>query len=151
MKISRIANFINNSKTAQKVLKSIDRNPAIYGAASSFVLAAVLRPSLIGCFNFKDEKDKKYSQASAIAAGSIELLSSIALFLPLNKSIENASKKLYDCKNTIFYQNAQRLRQYKSITNRGIKVLSLIPISLARFALVKPIVDTLFKDKNQNA
>lgn len=150
MKINRVANFINKSKSAQALLKNIDKNPAMYGAASSFVLAAVLRPTLIGAMPFKDKKDKQYSQASAVAAGVVELASSAALFIPLNKILSTASDNLYKKTGTIFTENPAALRQFKSVTNRGIKVLSLIPISLLRFSIVKPIVNLCFGGKNEN-
>jgi hypothetical protein len=150
MKINRIAKFINESKTAQKVLKNINDNPALYAAASSFALASVVRPTLIGVMPFKEKKDKHYSQASAIAAGVVELGASVALFTPVNKVIQKASDNLFKTAGTVYHNNPQVLRQFKSITNRGIKVLSLIPISLLRFSLVKPIVNVCFGGKNEN-
>ena len=149
MQVSRVANFINRSKVIQSTLKHINKNPAMYNALASFTLASVMRPTLIGCFNFKDNKDKKYSQASSIAAGLVELAATAAIFLPLNKNICNASKILYSTGNTIYKNNPVPLRQFKSLTNRIIKAAALIPISLARFSLVKPIVDTLFKEKKK--
>lgn len=150
MQINRVANFINHSKTAQKLLKSVNDNPALWSASSSFFLASILRPGLIGVMPFKDKKDKKYSQASSIAAGLVELGASIALFIPLQKSICKASENLYKTTGTIYHNNPVVLRQFKSITNRGIKALALIPISLARFSLVKPIVNFIFgKEKNE--
>ena len=151
MNVQCIANFLNNSKTAQSVLKSIDKNPAVYSAAASFVLAGVMRPAAIGVMPFKEKKDKQYSQASAVAAGLVELASTAAIFFPLNKSIAKASDNLYKAKGTIFHENAAALRQFKSITNRGIKAMALIPISLLRFSLVRPIVDTLFGKERKNA
>lgn len=150
MKVNRIANYINNSKTAQTVLKSIDKNPAVYSAVSSFVLAGMMRPALIGCMPFKDKKDKQYSQASAVAAGVVELGATAALFIPLNKSIAKASDNLYKASGTFYKDNAQALRQFKSVTNRGIKVLSLVPISFLRFSLVKPVVNLFFGGKNES-
>ena len=149
MAVSRVANFINKSKTAQSVLRGINKNPAIFTAVSSFALASILRPALIGCFNFKDKKDKKYSQASAVATGLVELGMSMALFFPLNKVIEKASRGLYDSQGSFFHKNNLALRQFKSVTNRVAKLVALVPISLARFALVKPIVDIVFNDKKK--
>ena len=147
MSVERVANFINRSKTAQRLLKAVNNNPAVVTAVMSFGLSSMLRPAIIGCFNFKDKKDKKYSQASAVAAGLIELASTIAIFIPLNKSISKASKALYECKGSFYEKNNIALRQVKSITNRGAKLLALIPMSLARFALVKPVVDIMFGGK----
>ena len=150
MKPERVANFINNNITAQKILKGVNKNPAIYNSASAFVLASVMRPSLIGVMPFKDKKDKQYSQASAIAAGLVDLAATAAIFIPLNKSIKFASDKLYKKKGSYFEGNAPALRQFKSLTNRGIKALALIPISFLRFSLVHPLVDIFFKGKNES-
>ena len=149
MGVERVASFINHSKTAQRVLKAVNNNTAVVTAVMSFGLSSILRPALIGCFNFKDQKDKKYSQASAIAAGLIELASTIAIFIPLNKCIAKTSKALYESKGSFYEGNNLALRQFKSVTNRGAKLLALVPMSLARFALVKPVVDVMFGGKKK--
>ena len=145
--IPKIASFINNSKGAQRVLRAVNDNTAVFSAAMAFGLSAIVRPTIIGCFNFKDKKDKKYSQGSAVAAGLIELLGTAAIFIPLNKSIAKASKTLYTTTGSFYEGNKLALRQFKSVTNRGAKLIALVPMSLARFALIKPVVDLLFKDK----
>ena len=151
MDVKKVANWINNSERAQKLLKHVNKNPAVYSAASAFVLAGMMRPGLIGVMPFKEKKDKQYSQASAVAAGVVELAATCAIFLPLNKSIKSASDKLYKMKGSYFEGNAPALRQFKSLTNRGTKALALVPISLLRFSLVRPIVDIFFgKDKNKD-
>lgn len=151
MKVARItrgiANWVSNSERAQKTLKCINRNPAIFSAVVSFGLASILRPMAIGILPFKNDKDKKCSQASAVSAGLIELASTIAVFTPLNNSIEKVSKSLYKSKGTFYEGNNLALRQFKSVTNRGAKMLFIIPMSLARFALIKPILTNVFKEK----
>lgn len=143
----RVANWIGNSSRAQRALKQINKNPAVFSAVVSFGLASILRPVAIGVLPFKNDKDKKCSQASAISAGLIELASTIAIFIPLNKSIEEVSKSLYKSKGTFYEGNNLALRQFKSVTNRGAKMLFIIPMSLARFALIKPLLNSLFKEK----
>lgn len=151
MKIDKIAegiaNYINNSKRTQELLKGINRNPAVFGAAVSFCLASILRPVTIGLLPFKNKNDKKTSQASAISAGLVELISTVAVFIPLNKAIEKTSKNLYKSIGSFYEGNNVALRQFKSVTNRGFKLIFLIPLSLARFALVKPLMKRLFEDK----
>ena len=142
-----IAGFINKSERTQKVLKGINRNPAVFGAATSFILASILRPATIGLLPFKNKNDKKTSQASAISAGLVELISTIAVFIPLNKAIEKTSKNLYKSTSSFYEGNNVALRQFKSVTNRGFKLGFLVPLSLARFALVKPLMNKLFNDK----
>lgn len=147
----KIANWINNSKGAQKVLRGINRNPAIFSAITAFTLASILRPAAIGLLPFKNEKDKKVSQASAVSAGLVELGATAAIFLPLNKAIEATSKRLYKAKGSFYEGNNVALRQFKSVTNRGFKLLFLIPMSLARFSLVKPLTNKLFANKGEEA
>ena len=142
-----IANYINNSKRTQEVLKGINRNPAVFGAAVSFCLASLLRPATIGLLPFKNKNDKKTSQASAISAGLVELISTVAVFIPLNKAIEKTSKNLYKSTGSFYEGNNIALRQFKSVTNRGFKLAFLVPLSLARFSLVKPLMNKLFNDK----
>lgn len=145
MKVNRIANWINHSKTAQKVLKNVNDNPAWYGALATGVFTLALRPATIGVMPFKEKKDKQYSIGSSLAAGTMELLGSALIFNGCNKAIKTASDNLYKATGTIYHENPAVLRQFKSITNRGIKVLALLPLSLARFALVKPFVNVLFE------
>lgn len=146
-----IAGWIERSKGAQKALRSINKNPAIFSAVVSFGLASLLRPTAIGLLPFKNDKDKKCSQASAVSAGLVELASTIAIFIPLNKSIEKTSKSLYKSKGTFYEGNNIALRQFKSVTNRGAKLLFIIPMSLARFALIKPIMNSIFKEEKKVA
>ena len=144
-----IANWIGESPRAQKALRCVNRNPAIFSAVVSFGLASILRPTAIGLLPFKNDKDKKCSQASAVSAGLIELASTVAIFIPLNNCIEKVSKSLYKNKGTFYEGNNLALRQFKSVTNRGAKMLFIVPMSLARFALIKPIMNSVFKDKPQ--
>jgi hypothetical protein len=144
-----VADWINNSKGAQNTLRKINKNPAVFSAIASFGLASICRPLAIGVLPFKNEKDKKCSQASAISAGLIELVSTAAIFIPLNKSIEETSKSLYKSKGTFYEGNNLALRQFKSVTNRGAKMLFIIPMSLARFALIKPLLNSVFKEKEE--
>lgn len=145
----KIANWINNSEGAQKVLRGINKNPAVFSAITAFTLASILRPAAIGLLPFSNDKDKKCSQASAVSAGLVELAATAAIFVPLNKCIEKSSKALYKSKGTFYENNNVALRQFKSVTNRGFKLLFLIPISLARFALVKPLMKKIFNSDDK--
>ena len=153
MKVDKIAEkiavWINKSEGAQKFLKKVNKNPAVFSAGVSFGLASVLRPATIGVLPFKNKGDKKTSQASAVSAGLIELASTVAAFIPLNKLIEKTSKSLYSSKGLFYSENNVALRQFKSVTNRGFKLFALVPISLLRFALVKPLMKSIFENKEE--
>ena len=119
MNVDRIASFINNSKTTQRVLRAVSDNPALESAGVSFVAAAMLRPAAQGMLPIKDSADKKYTIGSSITAGVTELVTAAVLFIPANKLIQKTSKQLYSSsKDTLYKVNAQLLRGYKSLTSR---------------------------------
>lgn len=141
----KIANYINNGKGAQKFLKKVNKNPAIYNAGASLVLASLMRPSAMFILPIKNEKDKKVSISSSVATGLVELISTLALFIPLNKIIEKTSQTLYNSKNNFFANNNLALRTYKSLNNRFLKLMSLPLLSVLRFTLVPHLNKFLFK------
>ena len=149
MNVDRIASFINNSKVTQKVLRAVSDNPALASASVSFVAASILRPSAQGVLPIKDKKDRAYTIGSSVATGVTELALSTAIFIQANKTIQKVSKQLYSSsKDTIYKENSLLLRQFKSLSNRFLK-LSILPLtSWLRFAAVAPFVKLLFrKDK----
>lgn len=149
MRVNKIADFINKSKITQKILRGVSDNPALASAGIAFVAASIFRPSMQYALPIKDKKDKAYTVASSVATGVTELALSAAIFIPANKLIQKTSKQLYSTtKNTIFKENPEILRSYKSLSNRFLK-LGLLPLtSWARFAAIAPFVKFLFgKDK----
>lgn len=147
MRPEAVANFISNSKPTQRLLQGVNGNPAVYTAASAFVFASVMRPTIIGALPFKEKKDKQYSQASAVSAGLIDFLVTTAIFIPLNKSIDKASAQL----TAGVFKYSRVVNQFKSLTNRGLKLLSFVPMSIARLAIIRPLVDTMFgKEKSDS-
>ena len=148
MRVDKIADFINHSKVTQKILRSVSDNPALASAGISFVAASIIRPFGQAALPIKDDKDKKYTIASSIATGVTDLLFAAAIFIPANKLIQKTSKELYSStKNTIYKENSQLLRSYKSLSNRFLKVLTLPGTSWLRFAMVAPFVKLLFGKK----
>ena len=149
MRVDKIADFINKSKVTQKILRGVSDNPALASAGIAFVAASIFSPSMQYVLPIKDKKDKAYTVASSVATGVTELALSAAIFIPANKLIQKTSKQLYSTtKNTIFKENPEILRSYKSLSNRFLK-LGLLPLtSWARFAAIAPFVKFLFgKDK----
>ena len=149
MRVDKIADFISKSKVTQKILRGVSDNPALASAGIAFVAASIFRPSMQYALPIKDKKDKAYTVASSVATGVTELALSAAIFIPANKLIQKTSKQLYSTtKNTIFKENPEILRSYKSLSNRFLK-LGLLPLtSWARFAAIAPFVKFLFgKDK----
>ena len=149
-KISQsISGCINNHKEVQKVLKGIGENPAMFSAVASFGLASVIRPALLDKLPFKNDKDRKCSKASAISSGISDLVTTAAIFIPLNKGIEKAGEALLNSKGTFYSGNKDAVMQFNSITNRGFKLLFLVPIALARMSMIKPLMKKM-SEKQEN-
>lgn len=146
MNVDKIAGFINRNKTVQKVLRATSDNPALVSSGIAFVAASIMRPGLQSMLPMKDKEDKKYTIASSVATGVTELGLAAAIFIPSKKVIDKTSKALYSStKETIYQKNPELLRQYKSLSNRFLK-LGLLPLtSWARFAAIAPMVKFLFK------
>ena len=145
-KISQgIAGCINNHRGVQKVLYGIGKNPAIFSAVASFGLASVIRPLILDKMPFKNDKDKKCSKASAISSGISDLVTTALIFIPLNKGIEKAGESLLKGKYNFYADNKEAISQFNSITNRSFKLLFLIPIALARMAMIKPLMEKMSK------
>ena len=151
MKVNKIADFINKSKPLQKVLRGVSDNPALASAGVAFVTASIFRPAAQGLLPIKDDKDRKYTIASSVATGVTELAFSALVFIPVNKLIQKTSKALYSTKkDSIYRENPLLLRQFKSLTSRFFKLLTMPATSWLRFAAVAPFVKILFgKDKSK--
>lgn len=151
MNVDKIAGWINRSKGVQKVLKATSDNPALVSAGISFIAASIMRPTMQSVLPIKDKEDKKYTIASSVATGVTELALACAIFIPSKKVIDKTSKALYSStKETIYQKNPELLRQYKSLSNRFLK-LGLLPVtSWARFAAIAPMVKLLFKKDKES-
>lgn len=149
MNVNKISSFINNSKTAQKVLKSVSKNPAVFSTVAACATAGIIRPLSILPIPMKDKQDKKYSIASSISAGITELLTAPLLFIPFNKVLGKSGELLKKTSGTIFSGNEAMVKGYKSVTNRLFKMAVLPAVSMFRFATVSPVVKALYGKKDK--
>ena len=138
----KVANWINKNKGVQKAIKGMSENPALAGAAASFVISTTARPGLILAVT-PDKDDAKFGAASSVSAAITEVIGSYAIYKPMNKRIEESSRQLFDKEGSIFFKNAKLLRSYKSITNRMAKLPFALLISIFRFSLVYPMTKLL--------
>ena len=148
--IDKVANFINNSKTTQKVLRAVSDHPALASAGVAFVASSMLRSTAQAALPIKNKEDKRYTIASSIATGVTELGLSAALFIPANKLIQKTSKALYSStKDTIYKENSMLLRSFKSLSNRFLKIALMPATAWLRFAAIVPCVKLLFGKKKE--
>lgn len=148
-KIHPVARFINNSKGFRRFLTNVNDNPGLWGSAIATAGATMIfRPATVACMTMPAD-DKKYTIASSVAAGVTDLAATALVFNGLTKSIQKASDNLFKAEGTVYHNNPEILRRYKSLSNRAFKLALLFPISMLRFSLVKPIVDIMFKKKKE--
>lgn len=147
MRVDKISNYVNNSVKAQKVLTNVSKNPAVFSTVSACIIAGVIRPAAIIPLPMKDKQDKKYSIASSVAAGITELVTAPLIFIPFNKVLEKSGNLLKKSSNSIFTNNEQMIKGYKSVTNRCFKMIVLPIVSLFRFATISPVVKALYGKK----
>ena len=149
----KVANFIEKSPKTQKILRFADKNPSLFNSSCVFILATCLRPSTMILTSGKDEDKKQdalYSAAKSITSGFVDLTTSLAIFLPLNKLIDKSTRKLFNNKNiSTYFQNKEACSAWKSIANRGAKIALLPIISYFNFKYVKVLVDKM-RNKNEH-
>lgn len=147
MRINKVANFINNSKTTQKCLSAVSKNPAVFSTVASCAIAGIIRPVTILPIPMKDKQDKKYGIASSIAAGITELLTAPLIFMPFQKALDKSGETLLKEGPELFKDSVKNVKQYKSVTNRCFKMAILPIVSLFRFATISPVVKALYGKK----
>lgn len=151
----KIANFIEKSSKTQKILRFADKNPSLFNSVCVFGLASVLRPSTILLTSDKSEDKKQdaiYSAAKSITSGFVDLTTSLLIFIPLNKYIDNSTRKLFNNKNIkTYFQNKEACSAWKSISNRCAKIALLPIISYFNFKYVKVLVDKMRKASENNS
>lgn len=139
-----IANFINKSDRTQSILRSVSKNPAMFGATSSFLISTTVRPAMTLAVT-PDKDDAKFGACSSISAALVELIGSATIFKPMGKAIDKSSQELYKTEGSMFHENPLLLRRYKSVTNRFAKIPPTLLTAMLRFSLIYPITVLLGK------
>ena len=141
---TNVANFINKSEGTQKVLRKISDSPAMLSAVGAFVVGTTLRPAMTMAIT-PNKQDGVYSASSSIANSFVELAAGALMFTPMKKGIDESAKQLYNSAGTIFHENKEVLRNYKSVAKRVFRIPTFPITSAVRFAMVAPIAVGLAK------
>lgn len=139
-----VANFINKSEGAQKVLRKVSDSPAMFSAVGAFLVGTTLRPAMTMAIT-PNKQDGVYSASSSIANSFVELAAGALMFTPMKKGIDESAKQLYNSAETIFHENKEILRNYKSTAKRLFRIPTFPITSAIRFAMVAPIAIGLGK------
>ena len=149
----KVANFIEKSPKVQKILKKVDKNPSLFNAIYVATLATTLKPASILSIPQKTEGgklDAKYAASKNIGTGILDLLVALVIFMPLNKGLDKVGRKLFNEKNSIYFQNKEMCSNYKSIMNRFIKIATLPLFAYLKFNMIEPLCRIIFKkEKNK--
>lgn len=149
----KIANYIKNSKNAQKFLKTVEKNPAYANSMMCAGVGIIMKPATILLFPTKTEemkRDNQYSIARSISTGLIDFIFALALFIPLNKSIDRAGRDLFNKKGSIYYQNKEMVTNAKSMLNRGFRFVTLPLFAYLKFKYINKTSDMMFKNKKSD-
>jgi len=148
----KTAKYINNSPKVQKILHFADANPTLFNSSVVFMLATILRPSAILMMPNKSKdgkKDNLYSSARSIATGFVDLTFASIVFIPINKIIDKSTRVLFEDKNSIYFQEKEMCSAWKSIANRGLKILLLPIMAYLNFKYTKNISEFIIKTKDK--
>src|SRR5574344_207787 len=154
----KVANFIEKSPKTQNLLQKIAKNPALFNAGYTAILATTIKPAsiLMLAINTDTGKDDaKYGAAKSISTCILDFLLALIIFIPLNKRLNKVSEKLFNISDTIYFKNKEMCENYKSVANRVIKIATLPLFAILKFSAIEPTVNFIFKknknnDKNSN-
>ena len=149
----KVANFIEKSPKTQDLLQKVSKNPALFNAGYTTVLATTLKPVsiLYLAVNSDDGKeDAKYGAAKSISTGILDFLVALIIFIPLNKRLNKVSDKLFNKANTIYFKNKEMCDNYKSVANRILKIATLPIFAVLKFGAIEPTIKLIFNKKRNN-
>ena len=148
----RVAKFLT-SKPMQAVIRSADKNPALFQSGTIFTMASIIRPATIGLTPAKTEEakqDRLYSACKSIASGVTDLVFSSLLFIPANKAINKFSESLARNRKSLIYKDVKATKMYKTLLNRGLKIAVVPIIAFLNFRYLKNIANLLTGHKNEH-
>ena len=144
----KVANFIEKSPRTQNLLKKVDSNPALFNACYVAVLSTTIKPASILLLPNKTndgKMDAKYAASKNIGTGILDLIVATALFIPANKGLDKIGRKLFNEKNTVYFQNKEMCSNFKSVFNRFMKISLLPAFAYLKFNAIEPLSNILFK------
>ena len=77
----KVANFIEKSPKTQNVLQKVSKNPALFNAGYTAILATTFKPVsilLLAIDSDDGRKDAKYGAAKSISTGILDFLVALA-------------------------------------------------------------------------
>ena len=150
-------NGILESKAFEKVAEFAGKNPATFNAASSLIMAGVLRPAAIMALPAKDEQEQKnkgIAAAHAIASGVIGFAITSVVMAPISKGVKkvmgNTKEYLPKLHEKMQQKGNDKLaRNVEKVLGFGPDVILAVPRALLTSKLSHVVQDTLFGKKKK--
>lgn len=146
------------SKAFEKVAEFAGSNPATFNAASSLIMAGVLRPAAIMALPAKDEQEQKnkgIAAAHAIASGVIGFAITSTVMKPISAGLNKIFKepggvqkylpKLHDK----MQQSPALEKNVKKVMSFGPDIVLAVPRALLTSKLSHVVQDALFGKKKK--
>ena len=147
-----------DSKAFEKVAEFAGSNPATFNAASSLIMAGVLRPAAIMALPAKDEQEQKnkgIAAAHAIASGVIGFAITSTVMKPISAGLNKIFKepggvqkylpKLHDK----MQESPALAKNVKKVMSFGPDIVLAVPRALLTSKLSHVVQDTLFGKKKK--
>lgn len=150
-------NGILESKAFEKVAEFAGKNPATFNAASSLIMAGVLRPAAIMALPAKDEQEQKnkgIAAAHAIASGVIGFAITSVVMAPISKGVKkvigNTKEYLPKLHEKMQQKGNDKLaRNVEKVLGFGPDVILAVPRALLTSKLSHVVQDALFGKKKK--
>ncbi|MGN0019138.1 MAG: hypothetical protein ACI37S_08875 [Candidatus Gastranaerophilaceae bacterium] len=150
---SKFVEKLVSSNSFGKVAEIAGKNPAVFNAASSLIMAGVLRPAAIMALPAKDEqaqKNKGNAAAHAIASGVIGFLITSIVMKPINAGLKELTGNVAKYMPNISKQMTEN-PAYKEKVEAALKfapdIILAVPRALLTSKLAHIVGDKLFNKK----
>ncbi len=157
-KYSKSFNGLYNNKAMLKALETISERGTTFVAATTLAMSAGVRPIAISLTPDTDKKNKQYAITNSIASGLIKFALVEAIALPVENAVKQIDKtpdKFLTSKTIKNLQsNAKSLTESKTynfasqLLKQSSGLLTAIPKAMLTVALIPPLMNLLFKKKN---
>lgn len=144
-----------DSKAFEKVAEFAGKNPATFNAASSLIMAGVLRPAAIMALPAKDEQEQKnkgIAAAHAIASGVIGFAITSTVMKPISAGLGKVmgdTQKYLPKLHEKMQQNPALEKNVKKVLGFGPDILLAVPRALLTSKLSHVVQDALFGKKKK--
>ena len=139
---NKVSSFVIKNKPVQNFLKKTADNPSL---AESMIVAGTtigLRTATMAVTP-SDKDNKKYYMTRSVLTGTLDLVSAMAIYIPIKKGLDKICEKLIKNKKSVYYNNIKNIQGLKTLVNRGSKIIIMVPQAMFMFWAIPKIADNI--------